>query len=467
MIRSSVLVGLLPLLAGPAAVAAPPESVFSAERLGPVTVYAPDGPPAAVVLFVSGDGGWNQGVVDMARHLRDWGALVAGVDIRNYLPVLRTSSVSCIYPAAELEGLSHALQKRAGIRDYQIPVLAGYSSGATLVYAAAAQAPAGTFAGVLSLGFCPELPVSRPWCRGAGLAARSRAKGTGMHFAPAGNMSTPWVVLQGMQDQVCDPAATAAFAARVPGALVVNLPKVGHGYAVEANWLPQFRDAFFKLRTASTAAPAPDGLKDLPVVEIPVTGTVSRRLVVLLTGDGGYAGLDRDLVTELTGAGVPVVALSTLKYFWRERTPDEAARDLGRLIGYYTRAWHRDHVLLVGYSFGANVLPFMVSRLPADTRAMVESMNLLAPATQASFEIHVADWIPGSVPRGMPVLPEFDHLRSMPVLCLYGAEEGDSLCTHLETSRSRALRLPGGHHFSGDAARLAQEVLKFAGEQPK
>ncbi len=32
--------------------------------------------------FLSGDGGWNKGVVDMARHLAEEGALVAGVDIR-------------------------------------------------------------------------------------------------------------------------------------------------------------------------------------------------------------------------------------------------------------------------------------------------------------------------------------------------------------------------------------------------
>lgn len=36
---------------------------------GKVTIYLPSKAPNAVVLFVSGDGGWNQGVVDMAKNV--------------------------------------------------------------------------------------------------------------------------------------------------------------------------------------------------------------------------------------------------------------------------------------------------------------------------------------------------------------------------------------------------------------
>ena len=48
--------------------------------LGTVTIEQPAGTPQHVVIFLSGDGGWNKGVVDMARHLVDQGGLVAGVD---------------------------------------------------------------------------------------------------------------------------------------------------------------------------------------------------------------------------------------------------------------------------------------------------------------------------------------------------------------------------------------------------
>ena len=49
---------------------------FSIAPFGLVRVYAPAGPPAQVVLFVSGDGGWNLGVIPMAERLRDEGVAV-------------------------------------------------------------------------------------------------------------------------------------------------------------------------------------------------------------------------------------------------------------------------------------------------------------------------------------------------------------------------------------------------------
>jgi hypothetical protein len=74
---------------------------------GTVTVYRGQSPPRHVVLFISGDGGWDLGVVDMAQRLRDSGALVVGIDIRTFMKSLETSS-SCAYPAGSLEELSRA-----------------------------------------------------------------------------------------------------------------------------------------------------------------------------------------------------------------------------------------------------------------------------------------------------------------------------------------------------------------------
>ena len=106
-----------------------------------------------MVLFVSGDCGWNLGVVDMAERLRDAGALVVGIDIRSFMKSLEASA-SCAYPAGALEDLSRAIQGRYNLPAYIRPTLVGYSSGATLVYAAYAAAPPETFAGAISLGFC-------------------------------------------------------------------------------------------------------------------------------------------------------------------------------------------------------------------------------------------------------------------------------------------------------------------------
>lgn len=108
-----------------------------------VTVYKPAGTPGQVVLFISGDGGWNLGIVEMAQQLADMGALVAGIDIVKYVRHLNARNEKCHYPAGEFELLSKFIQKKYAFSNYIQPMVIGYSSGATLAYALIAQAPQG------------------------------------------------------------------------------------------------------------------------------------------------------------------------------------------------------------------------------------------------------------------------------------------------------------------------------------
>ena len=64
-----------------------------------------------------------------------------------------------------------------------------------------------------------------------------------------------------------------------------------------------------------------------------------------------------------------------------------------RVLRHYLAAWHAQRVLMIGYSFGADVLPFVVNRLPPDVRAQVASVSLLGLDAHASFEIHLAEWV--------------------------------------------------------------------------
>ena len=439
-----------------------------------LTIYRPKGPVTSVALFVSGDGGWNLGVVDMARHLLDMDALVVGIDIRDYLKAVNAPANSCRNFAVDFEGLAHEVERRLKMPAYLPPILIGYSSGATLVYATIVQSPKGTFDGAMSLGFCPDLATTQKICKGSGLAydvdygkSANPRVAKGVLFKEAAHNTTPWVAFQGEVDQVCDPPATRAFVAATGKGELVWLPKVGHGFSVERNWLPQFRSEYKKLteRAAPALATLPE-VADLPLVEVPAAATAGAdaqdTFAVLLTGDGGWAGLDQDVATALAARGIPVVGLNTLKYFWNSRTPEVAAADLERIIRRYGAAWKRSHVLLVGYSFGADVLPFLFTRLPTDVRADVRSVSLLGLSDTASFEFHVADWIPGSSDNGRPTAPEIARMSGAQVLCLYGSEETDSPCRKLTAPGVTSVALSGGHHFDGAYGALAQQILAGA-----
>jgi type IV secretory pathway VirJ component len=156
------------------------------------------------------------------------------------------------------------------------------------------------------------------------------------------------------------------------------------------------------------------------------------------------------------------VALNSLKYFWKPRDPQGAALDLQRVIRAYGGRWGRRDALLIGYSFGADVLPFLYGRLDAGTRRAVRGVALLGLAANASFEFHVAEWIPGRGAQGMPTVPEIERISDMHVLCLYGRDERNSPCPELQGSNVRVVTLDGGHHFNGDYGRVAQRIVEFA-----
>jgi type IV secretory pathway VirJ component len=433
------------------------DETLSHGRFATVTIYRPAGDVKSVVLFLSGDGGWNQGVVDMAQALSHEGALVAGIDVPKLLANLDKDSEKCVSPDGDLENLSHFVQSYAKLPTYHTPVLVGYSSGATLAYAMLAQAPTNTFAGALSLGFCPDLLLHKSPCGGEGLRFNRRKEDGGIDVLPSAKLGNPWIVLNGAQDQVCEVGAAREFVAQTRNATFVELPKVGHGYSVTRNWMPQFLTAFRSLeaQTRSALPPPPASLADLPLIEVPAAGN-GDAFAVLLSGDGGWAGLDKDVAAALAAQGISVVGLDSLRYFWTARTPDTLAADLDRVLRYYTATWHKSRAVLVGYSQGADVLPFAVNRLPAASRSVVERTVMMGLGENASFEFHFTNWL--GADSGLPILPEVARLDAGTTLCLYGKDEGDSLCPKVPAGHVQAVQLDGGHHFGGAYDSLARRI---------
>ncbi|MCX6835955.1 MAG: bifunctional lysylphosphatidylglycerol flippase/synthetase MprF, partial [candidate division Zixibacteria bacterium] len=435
------------------------EDTLSFGRFGTTYLYKP-AHPNTVVLFVSGDGGWNEGVVDMARALAEMQALVVGIDITHYLRQLSLASEQCSYPAADFEALSQYMQQKEGMVTYSTPALVGYSSGATLVYAILVQAPPNTFRGAVSMGFCPDLPLTKPFCKGNGLEFVPTPKEVGYSFLPAKSLSAKWIAFQGLIDQVCNPDSVEAYVHQVENAEIVALPKVGHGFSVQKNWLPQFREAFGRLATTDPQQDIPTlhDLADLPLVEIPAhaSGAHQQLLAVIISGDGGWAGIDRQIGEYFAQSGVAVVGLNSLKYFWSRKTPEQSAADLTRILRGYLSAWGKQEIILIGYSRGADVLPFMAARLPEDLLSKVALTALLGPEERVDFQFHIVDFISSAKHSSdLPTLPEVEKLYGRPLACFYGADESGSLCHLLDTSKVDVVELKGGHHFGGDYITIA------------
>ncbi|MFJ4154156.1 virulence factor family protein [Pseudomonas sp. NPDC089752] len=195
----------------------------------------------------------------------------------------------------------------------------------------------------------------------------------------------------------------------------------------------------------------------IPVVEVPA-GQTTDTVTLFLSGDGGWRDLDRDVAGEMAKLGYPVVGIDTLRYYWQHKTPEQSAADLSELMQHYRQKWGTKRFVLTGYSFGADVLPAIYNRLPAEDQQRIDAVMLLAFARSGSFEIEVEGWL-GKEGQEAPTGPEMAKLPASKVVCVYGLEEADeSGCTD-KTAVGERMKLPGGHHFDENYPALAKRLI--------
>jgi len=462
MIRAAILLAGVLLLALCGDGGSASAEILTHGRFKRVEIFRPPGAVQHFAFLMSGDGGWNPRLDLIGRALAADGTLVAGVDTAALFANLEKDGGNCVSPDGDLENLSHYVQAYYKVPTYFMPFLIGYSAGATLAYASLAQAPPGIFAGLLTLSFCVELDLLKPMCVAQSLRFKPRSSHHhSWWLLPPEKLSAPWTALHGTQDQVCSIEEARTFVEKTPGAKSIALPGVTHHFSRSGeHWLPQLTQAYESLvasqQTQRLPVP-PASLADLPVVEVEaVPGTSSDGFAVLLSGDGGWAGIDMQVAAELAARGVPTAGLDSLRYFWTQRTPEGLARDLDRILRYYAFHWHKKYALLAGYSQGADVLPFAFNRLPPQTRSLVRLTTLIGLSASAEFEFHVANWI-GADSSGLAVLPEIERMSAADTLCVYGDDDAETICPKLG-AHARVIELPGGHHFGGNYLPLAQLI---------
>lgn len=333
-------------------------------------------------------------------------------------------------------------------------MLVGYAAGASTAYAIIAQAPAGTFAGAVSVEFCPELKVRKPLCEDG--ARRSAARNKEHSKLLPVQFAAPWITVQTHVEGACGKAVAQRFVSIAGNAELTMLP----GDAKPARWTSALVSAVQRLSVQhpQAAAVIPEDLEGLPVIEVEAKQS-GDTLAVLISGDGGWAGIDKAVAAALASQGIPVIGVDSLRYFWRARTPQSTANDVDRILRHYLAAWDKKDAVLIGYSQGADVLPFIANRLPSQTRARVRLAVMLGLGETAAFEFRLSDWVSGA-DDGLPIRPELQRMSGMPALCVYGVDEHDSLCPIASSRMLRAVALPGGHHFGGDYDRLAALILE-------
>jgi type IV secretory pathway VirJ component len=202
-------------------------------------------------------------------------------------------------------------------------------------------------------------------------------------------------------------------------------------------------------------------LKDLPLTEVPAVGPQKDILCVLISGDGGWVRIDKSVSKIFAENGIATVGLNSLKYLWKRKAPQQTAIDLQRITQYYLLKWKKKRVLYVGYSFGADILPFMLEDMPQPLNDKILLAAFLSPSKTVDFEFHFSYWFGrGSGKNYLKVLPAMQRVKHIPVLCVYGKNETKSVCPQLNMANASVIPLPGGHHYDKNYKALAMKILK-------
>ncbi len=420
-------------------------SKVDAGRLGTVRLLVPEGAketyPVILIVNKSSDATFRY-----AQQIAADGHLVTLIDWSVAAALTGSTTEPCHFPVGDLEDFIQQTQTKLAFPKYVPPVVIGIGEGADAAYALLAQAPSLAIAGAIGIGRTGLLDISGSLCNEV---AEKRQDPRSESYGPKESTNGWW-------RSVVDPTQSeeAHFA-----------KATSHGDESHPNTVVVAAAADVAERVGAALAAANAIVKrhaDAPLTDLPLTPIKSAKpgdvLAIIISGDGGWRDLDRQIGFELAKGDISVIGVDSLHYFWQTKSPQKIADDLTRIIDFYSKAWNTSHVLLIGYSFGADIVPSAVDHMTAETRARIEQISLLGMSDTTDFEIHVAGWL-GVQPKDQPIEPDAAKLDMSRVQCFYGMQEDVTFCTSPTMKRAEIYGLPGGHHFDGAYAHLTDLIV--------
>jgi type IV secretory pathway VirJ component len=180
--------------------------------------------------------------------------------------------------------------------------------------------------------------------------------------------------------------------------------------------------------------------------------------IVFVSGDAGLPrwSLGKQVAQQLAAEDYAVTAVDSLSAFSKRRSPEQTGAILAAAMNEAIRRNPGAPVVLLGHSFGSDIIPIAVAYLPANLRSRITRIILTVPATQAYLQVSPAEML-GTARPDLPLLPFVRQLPPVPLTCIYGIQERDSLCRMLAGPKIHSVALPGGHalHRDGDAVLAA------------
>jgi len=188
---------------------------------------------------------------------------------------------------------------------------------------------------------------------------------------------------------------------------------------------------------------------------------VDKPLVFYISGDGGYTSFSEGLCTALNTAGHKVTSFNSKSYFDDKKTPQQTTDDIVNYLNDKFNKRNDQQFVLVGYSFGADITPFVVNLFPDSIKKKLVSVVLLSPSTSTDFETHVWDKLGLKKKRNMDVVAEVNKLGAIKTTIILGNDDDEFPIKSIKLKNYVHELLPGGHHYEGNTDEVAKKMMKY------
>lgn len=411
--------------------------LVTSERLTDVPLLQPSGKPKALAILVSQRGGLAAGDTKLAQLLLDRGFLVLTVDLEKWRKVLNEDTGDCTYFVSDFEGIAKEAQRMIAVDVYMHPVIVGIGEGGVLAYASVADTPAATIAGAVIVDPSAALNTKLPSCEGADYEA---VAGQGFSYSYDADLPNPATIIREKSDTEPKGPPSAGF--------FLAQEKIGSSIAER---LELAADAAVDIAKEDASAEA------LPVIDIPSANGPAKYVALFFSGDGGWRDIDKSVGDIISKESTHVVGIDSLRYYWSLRKPEGIAKDIQRMVAKADPSGKLP-VLLLGYSFGANTVPFAWPYLPKELQDRISLVGLIGTEKTTPFQVSVGAWL--GLGGDNEVAPAITKVPTAKVLCVYGSEEDDTACTDPSLSAVEKIELPGDHHYDEKYELLAAKLME-------
>ena len=194
---------------------------------------------------------------------------------------------------------------------------------------------------------------------------------------------------------------------------------------------------------------------DLPL-QYTDNADTSKPMILYISGDGGMNSFTTSLIQSLNQKGYAVLALDAKSYFWHKKEPAEFATAMTQAVSNYMHNKKKNSFVVLGYSFGADVAPFLATRLPSSLASKCKGVLMLSPSGHTDFEIKIMDMLGWGSKKENNVVTELNKVI-LPATLFFGEEEKDFPVNDVKIHK-QVVVMSGGHHYGNDTTDLANEI---------